>query len=280
MENSTIRSAEKFAVEIRMEVIRQLETLGFGHAGGCLSAVDVIASLYSGIMRVDSKNPQMEDRDRLIVSKGHAGPTLYAALALKGFFPTDWLKTLNQGGTHLPSHCDGNKTPGIDCTTGSLGQGLSLGVGMAYAMKLDKTERYVYVIIGDGEAQEGQIWEAALSAPKFDLGNLVCFVDYNKIQLDGTIEEIMPLESLFEKFCSFGWHTQQVDGNDPASIFAAVELAKKETTRPSAILLDTVKGCGCSEIAALGNLSHHMDMPHDLAQRCMAELEEQMKQYV
>ncbi len=127
MEQCVIKNTEKFAIEIRKEVIKQLGNLGFGHAGGCLSVADVIASLYGGIMDVNSQNPNREDRDRLIVSKGHAGPTLYAALALKGFFPVDWLKTLNQGGTNLPSHCDGNKTPGIDCTTGSLGQGLSLG---------------------------------------------------------------------------------------------------------------------------------------------------------
>ena len=279
MENEVIRETEKFAVEIRMQIIRQLSKLGFGHAGGCLSVADVIASLYGGIMDVDPKDPQKKERDRLVVSKGHAGPALYAALALKGFFPMEWLDTLNRGGTRLPSHCDGNKTPGIDCTTGSLGQGLSRAAGMAYGLKLDSLSNTVYAILGDGECQEGQIWEAALAAPKFGLDNLICFVDYNKIQLDGAVEEVMPLESLFMKFRSFGWHTQQVNGNDPASIFAAVELAKKEAGRPSAILLDTVKGYGCSEIAALGCLSHHMDMPEDLARRCMAELEEQMKQY-
>jgi len=170
------------ALEIRKMTIEEIGTLGVGHIGGAMSVVEILTLLYFDRMKVDPKNPRMEDRDQLVLSKGHAGPTLYATLALKGFFPMDWLSTLNQGGTHLPSHCDRNQTPGIDMTTGSLGQGFSAAVGIALGLRMDKKPSRVYTIIGDGESDEGQIWEAALFAAHQGLSNLVAFTDYNKQQ--------------------------------------------------------------------------------------------------
>ncbi len=279
MDSSVIKNTEKFAIEIRMEIMKMLAKRGFGHVGGCLSCSDLVAALYEGIMRYDPKNPNMEERDRLVISKGHAGPTAYAALALKGFFPMDWLMTLNEGGTHLPSHCDRIKTPGIDFSTGSLGQGLSLAVGAAYAYRMDGKDNDIYVLLGDGEIQEGQIWEAAMAAYKYGLDKLYCFVDSNKYQIDGSIDEIMPLIDIAEKFRAFGWHTQEINGHDAASIYAAVDIAKGIKGKPCAIILDTVKGYGVDEVSCLNNLCHHMAVSDDLSDRACGAFEVQLKCY-
>ena len=276
MEAQEVRRIEKFAAGLRLRVLRQLMELGFGHAGGSLSVADLIAVLYNGAMKIDPENPKMEQRDRLVVSKGHAGPALYAALSMKGYFPEEWLLTLNKGGTNLPSHCDSHKTPGIDYVTGSLGQGLSLAIGSAYAFKLDGKENYIYAILGDGECQEGQIWEAAMAGPKYGLDNLIAFVDYNRYQLDGSIEELMPLKSMSEKFAAFRWDTADVDGHDVAAIAAAIENAKAVKGKPTMIILHTTKGKGCSELEALKNKSHHMQIGPELGQRCMAEIQAQL----
>ena len=263
----------KFALLIRMETMKMLGHRGFGHIGGCFSCADLLAVLYNEVMKFDPKEPDWEDRDRLIISKGHAGPSAYSTLALKGFFPKEWLLTLNEGGTNLPSHCDKTKTPGIDFTTGSLGQGLSIGVGVAYAYKMDNKPNSVYVLLGDGEIQEGQIWEAAMSASKFALDNIYCFVDANGYQIDGSTDEIMPLGDIAEKFRSFGWHTQQVDGHDVDSIGASIDIAKKVNNKPCAIILDTIKGFGYDEISDIKNLNHHMAISKELCERALEKFE-------
>lgn len=254
------RSAlEKLACEARIETLTSIAHLGVGHIGGAMSVVDILTYLYFHEMSVFPDRPRDPNRDRLVLSKGHAGPALYSILAMKGFFPRSWLNTLNVGGTNLPSHCDRNRTPGIDMTTGSLGQGLSAAVGMALALKTQKQDNVsVFAIIGDGESQEGQIWEAAMSAPHFKLDNLICFTDYNKMQIDGTITDIMELEKLEQKWDSFNWHTQRIDGHDFNAMEEAVRTAKSVKGKPSMIILDTIKGKGCA--CAEGQLSSH-NMP-------------------
>jgi len=229
-----------------------------GHVGGSMSVTEVLTYLYFHEMQVDPKNPRSETRDRLVLSKGHAGPTLYSVLAKKGFFPKDWLLTLNKGGTRLPSHCDRNLTPGIDMTTGSLGQGLSAAAGIALANKLDNRDNYVYAVIGDGESQEGQVWEAAMFAPQQKLHRLIAFTDYNKMQIDGLTKEVIDIDPLEAKWLAFGWHIQRVDGHNFYMLEDAVRRAKEEICRPSMIILDTIKGKDCC--FAENKLSNH-NMP-------------------
>ncbi len=235
-----------YANKIRQLTIKSISNFGVGHIGGALSICDVIAVLYSKAMRIDPKNPRWEDRDRFVLSKGHGGPALYSALALKGYFPVENLKTLNADNTNLPSHCDMRRTVGIDMTTGSLGQGFSAAIGMALGGKLDKKDFYIYTIIGDGESQEGQIWEAALAAGSRRLDNLIAFTDYNKMQIDGMTEDINGLYPLDKKWEAFGWHVQSIDGHDIEAICYAIDMAKKIKGMPSMIILNTIKGKGAS----------------------------------
>ncbi|QCX33993.1 transketolase [Caloramator sp. E03] len=257
LSSEKIKEIEKFALKIRIETIKAIGNLGFGHIGGAMSIADTIAVLYDAVMKYDPKNPKWEDRDYLICSKGHAGPTIYSALALKGFFPIEELMTLNKPGTHLPSHCDRNLTTGIDMTTGSLGQGSSLAVGVALGNRYSGRKNTTYLILGDGEMQEGQVWEAVLYAAHQKLSNLVVFVDYNKKQLDGYTADINDLGDLKSKFEAFKWFTQEVDGHNVSEIYEAVENAKKQNEKPSAIILHTVKGKGCS-FAENELYNHHM----------------------
>lgn len=234
-----------FAEEIRVETLKEFAHLGFGHVGGAMSIVETLAVLYGGEMRIDPQNPGLETRDKLVLSKGHAGPSLYAALALKGYFPLDALMTLNQGGTILPSHCDRLKTPGVDMTTGSLGQGMSTACGLALGDRLMGRDSRTFLILGDGECNEGQVWEGAMFAAHFKLDNLTAFVDLNKQQLDGSTNDVMGMGDMVDKFKAFGWHTQMVNGHNVDAIKEAVEAAKAEKGKPSMIILDTVKGNGC-----------------------------------
>lgn len=265
-----IQQARLLAVEIRIQTIRAMAIAGGGHIGGAMSMSDLVSVLYSGELRCDPKNPGWEDRDRLVCSKGHSGPAIYAALALKGFFPSDWLETLNKPGTHLPSHVDRNKTPGIDVCTGSLGQGLSVACGLAMAFRQDHRENRVFAILGDGECQEGQIWEAAMFAGHYHLDHLIAFVDANKGQLDGTTKDVMTVEPLEERFSAFGWSVQRVNGQDVAAIFDAIHKAKDHTGSPSVIVLDTVKGSGCS--FALNVPNHHMYVTQEQAAEAIEAL--------
>lgn len=230
------------ALEIRRLTVDEIAHLGVGHVGGSVSIVEILVLLYYRHMNIDPANPKMENRDKFVMSKGHAGPALYSVLADRGYFPTEMLHTLNQGGTNLPSHCDMNRTPGIDMTTGSLGQGLSAAVGIALAHRIKKLPGRVFALIGDGDTNEGQTWEAAMSAAMYGLGNLVAFTDYNKMQIDGPIDEIMKTDRLVDRWESFGWFAQQVDGHDFDALDNALERALAETSRPSMIIADTIKG--------------------------------------
>lgn len=265
---------ENKCLEIRKNILLEIGTLGVGHIGGSLSMVELLAVLYYKHMNVDPKKPKKEGRDRLIVSKGHSGPAVYAVLASMGYFPQEWLKTLNKPGTNLPSHCDMNRTPGIDMTTGSLGQGFSCAVGIALASKLKKDGAKIYTVIGDGESQEGQIWEAAMFAAHKKLSNLIAFTDYNKLQLDGKTEDICSIEPLADKWRAFGWNVIEVkNGNSCEEIDKAITLAKNSNL-PTMIILHTVKGHGISFAENAGIKNHSMTVSKEMFEQGLKELEE------
>ncbi len=274
-----IKELEKFAAEIRIETIKEMGNLGFGHLGGAMSVVETLAVLYGGVMKIDPENPNWEDRDWLVCSKGHAGPAIYATLAIKGYFPMEELETLNKPGTNLPSHCDRNKTVGIDMTTGSLGQGASLAMGVALGNRMDGRENTVYLILGDGELQEGQVWEGALFAGHRKLDNLIAFVDNNKQQLDGYTEDICRMGDVAAKFESFGWHAQDIDGSNVAEIFEAVEKAKNVKGKPSVIVLDTVKGKGCCFAEGIVD-NHHVTINKEQMEQALSVLNEKKEKAV
>ncbi len=264
-----------FANEIRTETVKAIAQKGGGHIGGCLSIADLLAVLYGGIMNYRPDEPQWEGRDYLVCSKGHAGPALYAALAIKGFFPMEWLEHLNVGGTMLPGHCDRLKVPGIDATTGSLGQGLSIAAGIAHGLKVLGRNQSVFCITGDGESDEGQIWEAAAYASNYQLSNLIAFLDWNKKQIDGTNDKVMKLGDLSEKYKAFGWQSKIVDGSDVIAIREAIKNAQSGTdNKPTMIVLDTVKGAGISCIENIEN-NHCIGVPSNLFNQCIEELTEQ-----
>ncbi|WP_306570086.1 transketolase [Faecalispora jeddahensis] len=259
---------------IRKLTLEEIGKLGVGHVGGSLSICEVLSALYFRLMKIDPQNPGWPERDRLVLSKGHGGPALYAALALKGYFPIELLDTLNRPGTMLPSHCDMRRTVGIDMTTGSLGQGFSAAVGMALAVQMDHLPNTIYTIIGDGESDEGQIWEAAMFAGGRRLDHLIAFTDYNKMQIDGYTQEINPLEPLEDKWRAFGWHVQSIDGHNTDEIVSAVQQAKRAQGKPSMILLNTIKGKGAS--FSEGKLcSHNMKLTEEMWKAAVAELEKE-----
>ena len=267
---------EKFAAQIRLETLKEFKHLGFGHVGGAMSIVEVLAVLYGEVMKYNPENPRWDQRDWLVLSKGHAGPSLYATLALKGFFPLEKLKTLNQPATSLPSHCDRNLTPGVDMSTGSLGQGISTAIGVALGNRMDHKDSYTYLILGDGECNEGQIWEGVLFAAHHKLGNLITFIDCNKQQLDGFTKDILDMGDLAGKFSCFGWYAQEVDGHDVGAIFNAVEKAKNTAAgRPSVIVLHTSKGKGCSFAEGIVD-NHHMTFSDALIDEAIACTREQL----
>ncbi len=261
------------AIEIRKLTLESVGKLGVGHIGGCLSICELLSVLYFDIMDTDACNPEAAKRDRFVLSKGHGGPALYSALALKGYFDISLLDTLNQPNTNLPSHCDRSKTPGIDMTTGSLGQGFSCAVGLAIGARMQGEKYWTYVCIGDGESQEGQIWEAAMLANSQNLDRLIAFTDYNKMQIDGSIEEVNGLYPLEEKWKSFGWHVQVIDGHDVKSIQRAVVNAKNIATRPSMIIMDTIKGKG-AYFCENKVFSHNMAITQEQWKRAVKELDE------
>ncbi len=266
------------AREIRCDVIRSIAHLGIGHIGGCLSVVELMAVLYFEAMNIDPENPKMEGRDRFICSKGHAGPAVYAALANRGYFDKSVLLTLNRGGTRLPSHCNMALTPGIDMTTGSLGQGFSCAVGAALGAKLAKDGARVYALVGDGECQEGQIWEAAMFAAAKKLDNLIGFVDYNKLQIDGPVAEVNDVAPLAEKWAAFGWNVIEVArGNDAEAVSAAVKQAKANLGggKPTMVILHTVKGCGMKWAEDLGPANHNVAVPAEEAEAAIRALREE-----
>ncbi|MCF6096470.1 transketolase [Thermovorax subterraneus] len=235
---------QEMAKKIRCHIIEMTAVAGSGHPGGSLSCTDILVALYFREMRIDPHNPVWEDRDRFVLSKGHAAPALYAVLAEKGYFPIEELKTLRKTGSMLQGHPDMKKTPGVDMTTGSLGQGLSAANGMAIAGKLDGKDYRVYVLLGDGELEEGQVWEAAMAAAHYKLDNLTAFVDHNGLQIDGPITDVMSPEIIEEKFKAFGWHVIDINGHDFEEIINAIEQAKKMKGKPTVIVANTVKGKG------------------------------------
>ena len=261
--------------DIRCDTLRCIGHLGVGHVGGCLSVVELLGVLYFEAMNIDPKNPRMEGRDRFICSKGHAGPAVYAALANRGYFDKEALLTLNQGGTMLPSHCDMLRTPGIDMTAGSLGQGFSCAVGAALGSKLEKDGATVYALIGDGESQEGQIWEAAMFAAAKKLDNLIAFTDYNKLQIDDCVAKVNDVAPLDEKWAAFGWNVIEVeDGNDVDQVSEAVKHAKLGlgSGKPTMVILNTKKGCGVKWIEELGAGNHNTKVSEEQAQAAIAEI--------
>lgn len=267
------KDLKNFATQIRIETVKCIKKRGFGHVGGCMSIADVLSVLYSDVMKIDPTHPDWEDRDYLVLSKGHAGPALFATLALKGYFPLDWLNTMSEPGTKLPSHADRLRTPGVDVTTGSLGQGLSIAVGLAKGFKIRKKNNRAFVILGDGECAEGQNWEAAMAASHYKLGNLVTFVDWNKRQVDGYVEDIMDPGNIEQKFKAFGWYATTVDGKDPIAIRDVVyKTLKEQGDQPAAIILDGIKGAGVEEFERMFD-NHFFDLDEKLSDQVIEELE-------
>jgi transketolase len=237
---------EERALTLRRHVVSMVGRAGSGHPGGSLSAADIVAALYFYVLKIAPDRPDWPDRDRFVLSKGHAAPVVYAALAERGYFPVGELAGLRRLGSMLQGHPDMKRTPGIDASTGSLGQGLSIAGGMALAARLSGRSFRVYALLGDGELQEGQVWEAAMSAVQFGLENLTAIIDYNGVQLDGRVEEIMDVAPLPAKWLAFGWHAREVDGHDVTAVADALEEARGVRGRPQVIVARTVKGKGVS----------------------------------
>ena len=264
------KELDAFALQIRIGAVEAIKSRGFGHVGGSLSVADALAVLYGSVMKVDPANPQNPDRDKLVCSKGHAGPAVYATLALKGFFPYEDLKTLNQPGTNFPSHCDRLKTPGVDMTTGSLGQGTSLAVGMAVGDAIKGRKCRTFLMVGDGELNEGQVWEAAMFAAAKKVNNLVWLIDWNKRQLDGSLADVLEPFDLESKFRAFGFDACTVNGHDVEALHAA--LTKPAEDKPIAIILDTVKGKGVTAVEQTAS-NHSMNVSQDVFDSWLDELQ-------
>ena len=246
MKITDINELKKISKEVRKSIITQVYKAQSGHPGGSLSIADILTVLYFNEMNIDEKNPKMENRDRLVLSKGHCSPALYAVLGEKGFFNKNELETFRNINSNLQGHPDMNKVPGVDMTSGSLGQGLSAANGMAIAGKLDNKDYRVYCILGDGEIEEGQVWEAAMSANKYKLDNLCVIVDNNNLQIDGPIDKVMSSYPIDEKFKSFGFQVINIDGNDIDEILKSFEVAKNVKEKPTVIIAKTIKGKGVS----------------------------------
>lgn len=240
------QKTQAMALEMRRQILKMLTAAGSGHPGGSLSAADILAVLYFQELKLDPENPHWPQRDRFVLSKGHAAPALYAALALKGYCPLEELANLRRLGSRLQGHPDMRKFPGVEMSTGSLGQGLSTACGMALAARLDKLENEIFVLMGDGETQEGQVWEAAMFAAHYKLDNLIAFIDHNGLQIDGNISDVLCPEPLDAKWKSFCWHVQVIDGHDHEAITQAIAAARQAKGQPSMIIANTVKGKGVS----------------------------------
>jgi len=234
--------------QIRRDILEMIYLGGGGHPGGSLSSVEILVCLYFSILRLRPDDPGWPERDRLVLSKGHAAPALYAAMARRGYFPVDQLRTFGQPGSALQKHPDMRRLPGVELSAGSLGHGLSVAVGMALADQIDGKDRRVYALISDGECQEGQVWEAAMAASAFGLDRLIAVMDCNRMQVDGFIDDIMPIQPIDAKWRAFGWAVEQVDGHDPYALEQAFAAARESDGRPHIILADTVKGKGVSFI--------------------------------
>ena len=261
MDNSKKKELAVFATKARIGIIEGVHSAKAGHPGGSLSICEVLSYLYNEEMRVDPKNPKWQSRDRFVLSKGHGAPALYATLALKGFFPVEDLKTLRKSDSYLQGHPNMNKIPGVDMSTGSLGQGISAAVGMAIGAKLDNADFRVYTILGDGEIEEGEVWEAAMLAGNRQLDNLVAIVDYNGLQIDGTIEEVNSAYPIADKFKAFNWNVIEIDGHNYDEIEEAFNNAKRTKGKPTCIVMKTVKGKGVSYME--NSVGWHGKAPND-----------------
>jgi len=265
------QSYQKLASQIRRSALYMVHKANASHIGTCLSIADILAVLYSDILRVDSTRPDWPDRDRFILSKGHGAAVLYAVLAERGFFPKEWLGAYCQDGTHLAGHITHQGVPGVEVSTGSLGHGLPIGCGMVLAGKHDNRPYRVFVLLSDGECDEGSNWEAALFAPHHHLDNLIAIVDYNKIQSFGTIKEVLDLEPLAAKWRAFGWAVREVDGHDFGQIEDALKSVPFKVGRPSCIIAHTVKGKGVSFME--NQLAWHYKSPNaEQLKQALAEL--------
>lgn len=268
---SDVGRLREIAGRLRLDIINMLHEAGSGHPGGSLSVIDIVTALYFGRMKHDSKNPGWQERDRFVLSKGHAVPALYAAMAEAGYFPHEELMTLRKTGARLQGHPVNHLLPGIEAPTGSLGQGLSVAQGMAMASKLDGDKFHVYCVIGDGESQEGQIWEAAMSAPKFKLDTLTVFLDYNQGQIDGPVKDVMNIEPVADKWRAFNWNVLEIDGHDQSAILKAVDQARATKGKPTFIIAHTIKGKGVSFMES--QISWHGAAPNkEQTEKALAEL--------
>ena len=268
---------ELTAYKIRKNAIDAVYSAGSGHPGGSLSISDILSVLYFKEMNIDPENPDMPDRDRFVLSKGHCAPALYGALAERGYIPKEDLLTLRKTTSYLEGHPDKKKIPGVDMSSGSLGQGISAANGMALAAKIDKKDYRVYTILGDGEIQEGQVWEAAMFAAHYKLDNLTAFIDYNSLQIDGPITEVMSPEPIADKFAAFGWNVMCIDAHDVEAIADAVEKAKATSGKPTVIVAKSVKGKGVSFME--NNVSWHGAAPNSEQYEIAAkELNEKIKE--
>ena len=276
MKDLNVKELEVLAAEIRLETLKVIHSRGFGHVGGSLDLADLMAVLYGAVMNYDPKNPRWEDRDWLVLSKGHAGPVAYATCGLMGFYPLEEAYTLNHPHTRFPSHTDRLLTPGVDLTTGSLGQGTSTAMGAALGNKLDGRNNHVFLVVGDGEADEGQVWEAFHFAYAHKLDNVVVFIDCNGYQLDGATKDILDHGSLAGKAAAFGLYTQEVDGHDVAAIYNAITNAYAKKGVPSCIVLDTCKGKGATFAEA--NHAHSSQPNEEQWAEAIAAAEEALKQ--
>jgi transketolase len=242
----SVTELQAIAKKLRRDIVTMIGTAGSGHPGGSLSAVEIVSTLYFNIMQHKSNDPHWSERDRFILSKGHAAPVLYATLAECGYFPVEELTTLRKFGSRLQGHTDCDYTPGVEMSAGSLGQGLSFSIGIALAGRLNKQSYHVFTLLGDGECAEGQVWEAAMAAAHYKVDNLTAIVDKNGIQSDGWTKDIMNSEPLADKFKAFGWYVIDIDGHDFTQLFQAFEQAKNNKGKPTAIIARTVKGKGVS----------------------------------
>lgn len=265
----------RLSADIRIQTILALAEAGYGHIGGSLSIADALGALYGGVMNIRPGEPEWEERDFLVLSKGHCGPALYAALALSGYFPMEELKTVNQGGTSLPSHCDRLKTVGIDMSTGSLGQGMSSAEGIALGNHLKGLDSYTYCILGDGECQEGQVWEGAELAAQLKLDHMIVLVDDNKKQLDGRVDAVRTGQDLLLKWRAFGWRAEKAAGWDVREIAEAIDRAKAGRGSPAVVILDTFKGLG-ADFAEAAEFNHYMVITPEMADGAVREIERRL----
>ena len=279
MEEKELKELQVLAAKIRLDVLELLKHRGYGHMGGSLSIVEVMATLYGKFLNIDPKNPKKEDRDMVVLSKGHSGPGWYSTLAEMGYFDKEKLMTLNEGGTMLPSHPDRTKTPGVDMTTGSLAQGTSAAAGIALAQKLKGEDRYTYVIVGDGELNEGQCWEAFMLIAAKKLNNCIVFIDDNKKQLDGYTKDILEPFDFAEKMKAFGFYTQTAKGDDIEAIAEAIENAQKNKDSANCIILDTVKGQGVKYFEELAS-NHSVKFNNDEINQATDEAIKELKEYI